>query len=142
MSYVSQAQLSDRYGEKMLRDLTDRASPPSGLVDAAVVNRALADTDALIDGHLMARYALPLASVPPLLTDLAGAIAIYKLHRQATTEKIRTDYDDALKRLRDIAAGVIRLEAAGVEPTASGGGLVRTNGPARPLTNGTMEGLI
>ena len=142
MPYVTQQQLTDRYGEKMLRDLSDRATPPSGAIDATVVARALADADAMIDGYLAGRYVLPLATTPPLLTDIAGAIAIYKLHRQVAAEKIRLDYEDAVKRLGDLGRGVIRLSVSGVEPDGSSAGSVRTNSPARPLGNGTMEGLI
>jgi phage gp36-like protein len=116
--------------------------PAAGVIDDTVVNRALADTDAMIDGFLMGRYSLPLAATPPLLTDIAGAIAIYKLHRAAPEEKIIRDYDEAVKRLKDIAQGMIRLEVAGAEPTGGTGGQVETNQPARPMAGGPWGGFI
>ena len=73
--YATLDQLTERFGERMLVQLTDRASPPAGTVDADVVARALADTAAVIDGYLAGRYVLPLAQTPPLLADLALAIA-------------------------------------------------------------------
>jgi phage gp36-like protein len=143
MSYATQQQLIERYSQRMLIQLTDRAVPPTGTIDATVVTRALADTDAMIDGYLAARYALPLASTPALITDLALQIAIYKLHRKVAEEKIRKDYDDAQKLLRDISTGVVRLSVAGVEPAAgSGASLVVTNEPDRPLSSDGFEGLI
>ena len=53
MTYASQADLVGRYGESMLVDLTDRAEPPAGEIDAGVVTRALEDTDAAINGYLL-----------------------------------------------------------------------------------------
>lgn len=142
MPYATQAQLIERYGEPMLVELTDRAEPPTGEIDASVVDRALADTDALIDGFLKGRYQLPLAQTPPLVVDLALAIAVYKLHRNVASEKIRRDYDDALKVLRDIAAGVVRLDVDGAEPAASGLSGVKTNDRERPLTPENLKGFI
>lgn len=143
MSYASLQQLTDRYGADMLVALTDRAVPSTGLVDAAVVARALADTDALIDGHLMARYLLPLApAAPPLVVDLALAIAIHKLHRETVSDKIAADHKDALRMLGQIAGGSVRLDVLGVEPAASGSGSVRMTETCRPLTADSMKGFI
>lgn len=142
MTYATQAELVERFGEPMLIDLTDRADPPAGAIDASVVADALTDTDAMIDGYLLGRYQLPLASTPALLKDLAKAIAIYKLHGDTVADKIRTDYQDALKTLRDIASGVIRLNVAGVEPASSGATGVRVSDRPRDLTPDNMKGFI
>lgn len=142
MSYTSLQQLTDRYGEKTLVQLTDRATPPAGEVDTAVVDRALADTDALIDGYLAGRYLLPLAQTPPLLSDLAQTIAIYKLHARTAPEKIAEDYQQALKVLRDLAAGVVRLNVAGIEPASSGASGVRTTDRPRELTPDNLRGFV
>jgi phage gp36-like protein len=142
MSYCTEAQLIDRFGEATLIRLTDRGDPPAGTIDAAVVDRAVADTDALIDGYLKGRYALPLSETPALLTDLALVIAIYKLHVHVAEDKIRRDYEDAMRTLREIAAGTVRLDVAGAEPAASGTSGVRTNAAARPLSAATMKGFV
>lgn len=142
MSYASQADLVDRYGEDALIDLTDRADPPAGAIDAGVVTRALDDTDALIDGYLKGRYKLPLASPPPLLRDLAEQIAIYKLHRNQAADKIANDYQGALKVLAQIAAGTVRLDVAGVEPEASGTAQVRTADRDRDMTPCNLKGFV
>ena len=142
MTYATQAELVERFGETMLVDLTDRADPPAGAIDAGVVGDALTDTDAMIDGYLLGRYQLPLASTPALLKDLAKAIAIYKLHRDAASDKIRGDYEDAQKTLRLIAAGDIRLNVAGVEPTSSGATGVRVTDRPRDFTPDNLKGFI
>ena len=66
MSYAAQSNLIERFGEAMLVALTDRAAVATGAVDAAVIARALIDTDAIIDGYLATRYLLPLSDVPQL----------------------------------------------------------------------------
>lgn len=142
MTYASQDDLVKRFGEEMLTQLTDRAEPPAGAIDAAVVAKALTDTDAQIDGYLLGRYLLPLASTPDLIVDLAQAIAIYKLHRDSVADKIRDDYTDALKTLREISSGTIRLNVAGVEPASSGASGVRTTDRPRDFTPDNLKGFI
>src|SRR4051812_42144975 len=112
MTYAAQADLVKRYGTDLLIDCTDRATPQGGTIDADVVTGALQDADAVIDGYLKVRYALPLSATPALLRDLAQAIAIYKMHRDSAADKIRNDYTDALKTLDLISKGTIRLDVA------------------------------
>lgn len=142
MSYTTQAQLIGRFGEQMLLGLTDRATPPSGVIDGAVVAQELVNTDAVIDGYLAGRYALPLGSTPPLLADLALAIAIYKLHPYEPDKKIERDYDAAIATLGKIATGTVRLPLAGLEPESSGAAGVETIDRERPLTPESMTGFI
>jgi len=142
VSYATQAQLVERYGQTRIIDLTDRATPATGAIVTAVVDRALADTDAAIDGYLKARYRLPLTSAPPLLRDLALAIAFYKLHVNSVTEKARADYEDAMRTLREVAAGTVRLDAEGVEPEGGGTTGVRATDRARDLTPDNMKGFV
>ena len=142
MTYATQQQLTDRYSEAALIALTDQGAVARGVVDVDVVARALIDTDAMIDGYLAARYSLPLAEVPPLLSDLAQTIAIWKLHRFEPDPKIAKDYDNALRLLRDIASGAVRLPIAGAEPAATGGTGVRITDRERPMTAENLKGFI
>ncbi|ETR79290.1 hypothetical protein X566_01505 [Afipia sp. P52-10] len=141
MTYASQAELEERYGQPMLIMLTDRADPPANVIDAAVVVRALEDADAEINGYL-GRYKLPLSATPPLVRNLALPIAVYKLHRDAVSEKVRRDYEDAVATLKLIATGTVRLDVAGVEPPAAVGSGVRITDRDRPLTEENMKGFI
>lgn len=143
MSYCTKEQLVERYGEQLLVQLTDRAEEATGEIVDDVVARAIADTSALIDGYLKTRYQLPLPSTPPLLVDLALQIAIYKLHLNIASEKISNDYRDAMKMLREIASGDLRLDVEGAEPAGSdAAGDVRTNDPPRPMTGTNMKGYV
>ncbi len=142
MTYCTQAQLEERYGGEMLKQLTDRSVPKLGVIDADVVNRALADADAEIDGYLAVRYALPLSSTPPLLTDIALRVAIYKLHAKVMQDKIKADYELARADLLRIAKGDIVLQVAGVQPAAGGSADVRVTDSAKDMSRETMKGFI
>lgn len=142
MSYCTLAQLIERYGEPMLVALTERAETPAHEIDADAVARAIADTGALIDGYLKGRYRLPLSETPPLLTDLALTVTVYRLHRLAASDKVRRDYEDAMKTLREIAAGTVRLDLDGAEPEGSGATGVRTNDRKRDMTPDNLKGFV
>lgn len=142
MTYATLTQLVERYGEPMLVAATDRGPVPTGTVDADAVGRALAGANALIDGFIGARYRLPLAEVPPLLADLAQAVAIWRLHPYAGDPKLKADHDDALRILRDIAEGRVRLPVEGIEPEGTGGGGARLTDRSRPMTEDNMQGFI
>lgn len=142
MSYCTLQQLIDRYSETLLVEISDRGETPTGTVDAVLIDRAIADADALIDGYLKVRYTLPLAVNPRLVTDLSLRISIYYAHAHVASEKITADYKAAEKTLRDISLGLIKLDLDGAEPAGSGAAEVRTNDPHRPLTADTMKGFI
>lgn len=124
MPYVTQQQLVDRFGEEELIQLTDRAN--AGSIDAAVLNQAINDAGAEIDGYLAGRYQLPLATVPPIIALYCGDIARYLLYDDHSTEEVRKRYDDAIAFLKLVAKGTVRLGAD--EPAATGGAQMETGG--------------
>lgn len=142
MAYCTLQELTDRYSQRMLVEISDRADAPTGAVDTDLIDRAIADADALIDGYLKVRYRLPLASIPRLVKDLSLRISIYYAHAHIASDKIRRDYEEALSTLKHISQGLIRLDLDGAEPEASGASEVRTNNPERPITATTMKGYI
>lgn len=122
MTYATQADLVDRYGSTELKQLTDKELPLTGVIQAAPVARALAAADAVIDGYLMGRYALPLGTVPPVLVEVAAAIARYKLYEDGVTEAVQKGYDDAVAYLTKLGTGKLSLTLAGggAAPKADG----------------------
>ena len=136
MPYATLQQLIDRYGERMLVRLTDRGESANLQIDGDTVDRALADADALIDGYLGGRYALP------LVVDIAQRLAIWNLHTSTTDEKVAADYKAALATLRDISTGAVRLPVAGVEPASSGASGVQVTDRERPFTAENMKGFM
>lgn len=142
MSYATLDDLTDRYGERLLIDLTDREDVASGAIDADAVSQALTQASAEIDGYLLNRYQLPLSQVPPTVVDLACILTIWRLHSYDPSEKIAADYKEAQKRLREIATGVFALSAAGLESPTTGGSGARTTDRPRPFTESSMRGFI
>ncbi|WP_249123766.1 gp436 family protein [Pseudomonas aeruginosa] len=90
MSYCTQADLVEQYGEASIRQLSDRVNKPATTIDPAVVAQAIADADAEIDLHLHARYQLPLAQVPVVLKRVACVLAFANLHTQVRTTTPRS----------------------------------------------------
>lgn len=104
MSYATRSNLEQRYG-------TDELEQRESALPAGAVNQALQDADALINGYLTSRYTLPLSSVPENLPQIACAIARYQLLGDATTERARNDYQDAVAWLKDVAHGRVKLQS-------------------------------
>lgn len=139
MAYATHQNLIDRFGEAELIQLTDRADPPAGAIDTAVLDEALADAAAEIDAYLSGRYALPLAVVPPHLERMACDIARYYLYGDRVTEVVTRRFDDALRYLREVGAGRLSLgaEVPGAEVSAAGAPQVAA--PGRVFTRGDGE---
>lgn len=121
MSYASQQDLIDRYGEAQLIQLTDRADPPAGAIDPDEVARALSFAAALIESLVSARYTVPLSPVPPMVVEVACDLARYRLYGEAPTDEVRRRYDDALRWLHDVQAARADLGGAAQNAPASGG---------------------
>lgn len=138
MGYIDQQDLIDRFGEAELKELADRDA--DGTIDAEVVAAAIADADRLVDGYVGKLYDLPLATAPDILRQLSADIARYKLYKDSPTETVRNNYLDALRQLRDIAAGNLALDVAGAEP-ARAGGTVTVDAPERVFTRDTLKDL-
>lgn len=112
----------DAFGSAELVELTDRAEVATGAIDEAVLGRALAEADAEIDGYLAARYTLPLASTPALVSRLANDIARYRLYKDAVPEVVTDRYKSAVKTLEALATGKasLGLDLAGAQPLPAG----------------------
>ncbi len=109
MNYATKQNMIDRFAQSELIQLTDRAQPPTGAIDDTVLNAALADANAEIDGYLMGVYQLPLPTVPANLVILACDIARYKLYDDRATEQVTKRYDDAVKYLTRVGKGELSL---------------------------------
>jgi phage gp36-like protein len=114
MSYCDQAAIALRITPSELVGLTDDSG--SGSVDASVVTEAIAAADAVIDGFLRGRVALPLtvSPVPALLRQAAVDLSIWNLFTRRTQagelpQGITLRYQEAMKTLRGIASGDIAI---------------------------------
>lgn len=122
MTYATVQDLIDRYGEREMIQLTDIDEPRTDAVVSARAQRALDDAAAEVDGYLAGLYALPLSPVPGTLRRVAIDIARYHLGSVPTDSSEAKRYDDAIKFLRLVARGEIKLgvDGAGAEPAATG----------------------
>lgn len=117
MSYCTQADLVTRFGNDEILQLSDKARV--GEIDSEVVNRAIDDASAEIDGYLAGRYRLPLSAVPALLTLYACDIARYRLFEDGAYEQVIERYNNALRYLRDVAQGKVQLFVADADVPAN-----------------------
>lgn len=120
MPYATQADMQTAFGADELIQLTDRADPPVGAIDTAVLDRALEAADGEIDSYLATRYALPLASVPVILRDCAADIARYRLHGRGVPERVEKAYQARVAWLRDVARGVAGIGVDTLTPASAG----------------------
>lgn len=136
--YATSQNLIDRFGQAELVQLTDRAIPATGVIDDTVLNRALADADAEINGYLIGQYQLPLATVPANLELLACDIARYKLYDDRATEHVAKRYDDAVKYLARVGKGELSLALDATNQPAPAAGGPKVDGPARTFSRDTL----
>lgn len=135
--YTTQAELAERIGAQELLRLLDRDG--EGEADAGVVEGAIGEASALIDGYLKARYRLPLSPVPALLRPLAADLVLYGLHPWGAPEELRLRYRDAIRMLEAIAAGTILLDVEGAEPPRATSDQVRVAAPEPVFTREQRE---
>ncbi len=127
MTYCTHQNLIDRFTEEELIQLTDTSN--SGAIDYTVLDAAITDASAEIDGYL-AKYPLPLAVVPTILTRLCCDIARYFLYDDMAPEPIEKRYERAIEYLQRVAAGKISLgiDNQGQQPTPSEGAMMESGG--------------
>lgn len=125
-----------------LLDLVDDEDAGSMTAEAqARVDQAIADAEALVDGYCGARYAVPFATPPGLVKNLARRIAEWNLYnrRDRVPEAVQRAYDGAVSTLKLIAQGKVSL---GVDPGPAGRSQAgpRYEAPERVFTRDTMKG--
>lgn len=106
----------------------EQAATAAALV---LVNKALVDADATVDGYLAGRYKVPMASAPAVLGRLACDLTRYFLYDDQATETVKQRHDAAIAVLRDIAAGKVSLGAdLGASAQPKGGSVEISSGGA------------
>ena len=131
MSYAAKADLLQSIDEAVLIQLTDDID--AGVVDDAVVEAALVEASALVDGYVGSRYALPLATTPDILRRFCVDLALCSLYerRVGLPDHWKERCKNAHRFLEQVAKGAIRL---GVDdPAGTGPSDVMTVGANAPL---------
>lgn len=122
--YATAQDMLDRFGTPRLVQLTDVDVPQTGAVNATRLSRALEDASGEIDGYLVGRMALPLATPPQVLKLHCCTIAHFRLLGAAADEASTAAYNAAVAYLRQVARGEILLTAPADVPTPTGLGPV------------------
>jgi phage gp36-like protein len=122
MTYATRADMVSRFGEDEVRLMTDIAPIRADAIVDSVLDQALADASAEIDGYLAGRYTLPLTTVPAILTRTCCDVARYFLQTQEAGPQVKARYEAATKWLMAVARGdiVLGIDAAGETPDAAG----------------------
>ncbi|BCB62259.1 hypothetical protein HaloA020_29600 [Halomonas sp. A020] len=132
MPYCTKADLIARFGEDELQAIAHDAN---GEIDDAAVDRACDDASGEIDGYVSAAgYPVPLSPVPRIVTAYACDIARYRLYDEHASEQVQKRYDDAVKFLRSVSRGEVKLGIS-TGPSSSSAGSVHMN-PGRQVFNG------
>jgi phage gp36-like protein len=140
MAYCAKTDLEQRFGTEIAQ-LLDRNNDSTE--DTGVLDTALADTDAEINGYLQGGgYALPLDEVPDLVKAIACDIARYRLWDDRAPEEVRKRYESAISRLRDIARGIIKLPLSDGTAVAQTGGQPDYHEVERVFTADTLSGFV
>jgi phage gp36-like protein len=127
MAYSALDDLKKLLPEERIIELTDDAE--SGAVDQGVLNEAIAQADAEIDGYLGERYSVPLATVPSVIRKLSVDMAVYHLYSRRAEDipETRKDrYRHAVRFLEGVARGTVSLGVAPV-PSAPTDSSAETN---------------
>lgn len=136
-AYATLDDMLARFQESELVQLTDEAG--AGTIDQDKVDQAIVAASGTIDAYLAGAYKLPLATVHPTLVDLACDMARFRLCRGNPTEGVERAHTAAMKTLREIAAGTIKIDS-GVEEHVERPGAVLIEGADRIFSRDRMKG--
>lgn len=139
-AYADIRAMKERFGVLELLQLTDAAGEDLSAEETAVIETALNDATAFMNGYIRVRHTLPLSAVPPVLTRLCCEIARFYLYKTAVTDVVKDAYDAAVKVLRDIAKGELILSDPKGTPPDQGAPLVIVGGAERLFNQNSMKG--
>ena len=129
-------------GDRFIENTEEREAFMAPLIDAAI-----GDADAEIDGYLAKRYAVPLAPAPKVINKFSKDIAVYNLFSrigidESTEQKTYLNrYNAAIKFLTLVAEGKVSLgvDAEAPATAAATGFSVKSN--TRLFSRGSMRGM-
>lgn len=127
--------------DKQIADPAERDAALASLID-----RAIADAGAEIDGYLVKNHAVPLVSPPPIIVKYAKDIAAYNLVSRVgiggdddRASIYRERYKAAVKFLEMLARGTVSLGLKTPAKQAASG--FRMSGAARLFSRESMKGM-
>jgi len=138
MAYATKQDMIDRFSLDEVIAITDRAMPPAGVVDEAVLAKALENATAEVNSE--ARLTGTITQTEQL-ANLTCDIARYRLTDPCPMDgKVRKDYEGAITFLRRVAEGksiLIGQDAAA--PAATGNDAPVIVAPPRIFTRDSLK---
>ena len=129
--------IDDRYIE-----ITDREAMIAPIIDAAI-----ADADAEIDGYLAKRYSVPLSPAPRVLNKFSKDIAVYNLFSRVGIDEGSEEknylnrYQAAVKFLTLVAEGKVSLGAGSEDPASAAATGFTVASSGRLFSRRSLEGM-
>ncbi len=120
-AYIAIDDLQTAFGAAEILALTDRDD--DGTPDPDIADDAINSACSEMDGYFVGGgYTVPLAPVTPVVKRIALNVARYYLYTDAAPDIVTQNYQAAVKWLKDVAAGAVRLgtDAAGAAPAIEG----------------------
>lgn len=138
MTYATQQDLIDRFGETEIQQLTDADN--TGIIDSAALAKTLTDTDAQINAYLLTVYTLPFATTPAALVRIACDIARYHLYDVRASDLVKERYDAAIDFLKNVSRGIASLgKDADTQSSAATSGGVKLVANDRVFSRKTLS---
>ena len=136
MAFTDKDDMSLRFGEKEIRELTDRTIPRTNAVVDAVLNKAIATAAGYVKVYLGEQFDLATAEADPPapLVQVEADIARYLLYKdppQAVAEK----FNQAIDYLKAARVGDLGLGPNSVGAVQARSDLAVVCAPGRLLTN-------
>jgi phage gp36-like protein len=103
------------FGEEEMLQIAGTGPRDERSLDQPRIDEAVGSAVAMVTGYVASRY--PQVTETPMLKGFAADIARYRLRgkggqQTAMSETVQKRYDDAIARLKDIAAGKLALDVA------------------------------
>lgn len=147
MAYITQEDLLDELGERTLIELTDDTG--SGEIAEQLVSKAIEFAVGAVESYLRTRYTLPVPSTQ-FIKSTCVTFAVYKLYAKRATfaddgvfKVKKIAYDEAMARLKDIAAGRAALDIPATEETIetpASGDQILTNARNTKFSGDNLKG--
>ena len=161
-AYATVADMVARFGQREMVALSDLDNQA---VQAATIERKLADAHALADGYMGMVWHLPLQGCtkpaptqedpqavqyvpPPMLTRIVCDVARYYLYDDKSTDEVLKRYEQAIAQLLQISQGKATLSCPwggvagrglGAQPQ-TGGAVVQHCFAPRQITDASLQG--
>ncbi|MCD1597865.1 gp436 family protein [Rheinheimera aquimaris] len=142
MPYCTVADMISRYGQQDMILLSWREGAADGEINQPVIEQAIADATAEINGYIGGRYDLPLSQVPDVLVRHCCDIARYLMSGDRTPETVQKRYDSVISYLVKVGKGDLSLGLSQGCPTEPGETIAMIQADGQVFNRKNSKGFI